>query len=91
MFINKLPFFVSVLWCLNCSKAEFIKNIKVPTLDKILNKIVILYLCQGFTMNMAFMDREIEVLRDQLTTPDLNINVEDEHVLGAERKIRVIR
>ena len=42
-------------------------------------------------MNMAFVDREIEVLRDQLTTPDLNITVEDEHVLGEERKIRVIR
>jgi hypothetical protein len=91
MFVNGLPFLVSILRNVKFVTVEYLLGRNQPSLIKSIRKIIYLYNKRGFNVNTALMDPEFECLRADL--PDLNLNTtaESGHVLDIERQIHILK
>ena len=97
MFVNKIPFVVSLTRNICFGTSQFIKRRTGGNLLKSIRKVVHLYRARGFQLKSMYMDREFECLCDLLKDDSdikaalLNTTLADEHVLEIERRIRVIK
>jgi hypothetical protein len=83
MFVNKIPFFMSISRNIRFITAEVLDNRKEPSLVKALKQIHGIYRQRGFRIHLIIGDSEFECTRGAITTDiksDLNICGEDEHV-----------
>jgi hypothetical protein len=87
MFVNGLPFLVSISRKIKFTTVEYLIGRKQHHLVNSIKKIVNLYKQRGFTIETALMDREFECLRGDLPELNLNTTAASEHVPDVERQI----
>jgi hypothetical protein len=94
MFVNKIPFFMSISCNIRFITPEVLDNRKQPTLTKALQRIHGIYSKQGFRITLILGDSEFECTPGAIATDlhsELNICGEDEHVPDIERCIRTVK
>ncbi|KAG7373060.1 hypothetical protein IV203_033784 [Nitzschia inconspicua] len=89
MFVNKIPFLITVSRNIRFVTITDVPNRQLPTIEKELLKIVHLYQLRGFRIASMLCDPEFEELRP--TFPFLNPCSADEHVPEVERMVRTIK
>jgi hypothetical protein len=85
MFVNKLPFFITLSREIKFGTVESIPNRQVATIRNCLEKVVRLYKNRGFTVSSILADSEFEPIWPWF--PTLNTATADEHVLEIEQYI----
>jgi hypothetical protein len=85
MFINKLPFLVTITRGLPFGTIEFLENRQVPTVQNALTKVLRVYRHRGFRMEMINADPEFEPLQEKFGC--FNFCAQGEHVPEVEQYI----
>ena len=93
MYVNKLPFLVTISRALKFGTIEFLTNRREDTIGQCIKNVMRLYGSRGFLVTMTHADGEFEVLRGSLAAAGSGLNVcsHDEHVPEVERYIRTIK
>ena len=93
MFVNKIPFLMSISRHLRFGTAQHIKNQQGATILNGIRAIHQIYLQRGFHIRNAFMDGQFEPLRGHLAEMGIILNTasNDEHVPEIERQIRTVK
>ena len=93
MFINTLPFFVTISRGLTFITVQKIASRKQLHLEQALQKVTSIYRSKRLTINHLPVDREFECLREFCENLGINLNTTsaNEHVPSVERAIRVIK
>ena len=93
MFVNKIPFFVTISRDIKFSTVKVMKNRKAGTILMAIKQVLNVYKKQGFVLTTILMDGEFETLRGELSALQLTLNTasNDEHVPEVERYIRTLK
>jgi len=93
MFVNKIPYLVSISWHIKFITVEMNKNKKQATLVVALKQIISIYQKGRFKVTDVLADNQFECVRGALVDLGacLNIAAAAEHVLEVEQYIRTIR
>ena len=93
MFVNKIPFLMSISRHLRFGTAQHIKNQQGATIFNGIRAIHQIYLQRGLQIRNAFMDGQFEPLRGNLAELGIILNTasNDEHVPEIERQIRTVK
>ena len=93
MYVNKIPFLMSISRHIRFGTAQYIKNQQGTTIFNGLRAIHQIYLQRGFRIRHAFMDGQFEPLRGRLAELGIVLNTasNDEHVPEIERQIRTVK
>jgi hypothetical protein len=91
MFVNGVPFLVSVARGLNFVTAEFTpsRTAKQPAAG--ITRMIDLYARGGFQVGTVLMDNEFEKLQNLVSIFAINTTAAKEHIPEVERKIRLIK
>ncbi len=90
MFVNNIPFFMSISKHIRFLTCELLENRKAPSLIQALQRIYGIYRKRGFKITNILGDGEFECTRGAVATDlqsELNICGKDEHVPDIERAI----
>ncbi len=91
MFVNGVPFLVSMARGLNLVTTEFTPSHTAKQLAAGITRMMDLYACGGFQVGTVLMDNEFEKLRNLVPILVVNTTAAKEHVPELERKIRLIK
>jgi hypothetical protein len=91
MFVNGVPFLVSVARGLNLVTAKFTPSRTAKQLAASITRMIDLYACKGFQVGTVLMDNEFKKLRNLVPILAINTTAAREHVPEVERKIRLIK
>ncbi len=91
MFVNGVPFLVSVARGLNLVTAEFTPSQTAKQLAAGITRMIDLYVRGGFQVGRVLMDNEFEKLRNLIPIFAIITTAAKEHVPAVERKIRLIK
>jgi hypothetical protein len=91
MFINRVPFLVSISRGINLVTAEHTPSRTAKQLAAGIRHIMDLYLCRGFQVGTMLMDNELEKLRVLIPILVVNTTSAKEHVPEVERHIQLIK
>jgi len=91
MYVNKLPFLVTISHGLHFGTVEYLTNRQVPTVSRAVKGIMRLYHGRGFTVGAINADPKFYLLKQQLPQVPFNICAQNEHVPTVERFIRTIK
>jgi hypothetical protein len=91
MFVNGVPFLVSVARGLNLVTAEFTPFCKAKQLAAGITQMMDLFAWGGFQVGTVLMDNKFEKLRNLMPILAINTTAAKEHVPEVERKIRLIK
>jgi hypothetical protein len=93
MFINKIPFLVTISRHLKFGTIEAVKSRRHKVLLPALKNVKRLYALRGFRVKHCHVDNEFEPMRMDLLDAGMQLNVvsEAEHVPEIERQIRTIK
>jgi hypothetical protein len=89
MFVNKVPFFVTISREIKFGTVESIPNRQVTTIKNCLTKVMQLYSGRRLIVGAILADHEFELIRPWY--PNLNTTTADEHVPDIERHIRTVK
>ena len=89
MFVNNIPFLVTISRRLRFGTVDALPNRQLKTVQQKLQSVVNMYTHRGFTISSILADGEFEPLRPWF--PFLNTCSENEHVPDIERFIRTIK
>jgi hypothetical protein len=90
MFVNGLPFFVSLSRGIKLLTVEFTPSRTIDQLSSKLKKVIYVYRRAGFRVRCVLMDMEFEKLVDSFDEGLINTTAAREHVGDIERAIRFI-
>ena len=91
MFVDGVPFLVSVARGLNLVTAEFTPSQTAKQLAAGITRMIDLYARGGFQVGTVLMDNEFEKLQNLVPILAINTTAAKEHVPEVERKIRLIK
>jgi Reverse transcriptase (RNA-dependent DNA polymerase) len=95
MFVNKLPFFVTISRHIRFSTSEFLKNKKSDTIFQAIKHVHQTYTKRGFKVKTLLLDGEFDKdgLNGEVAGLGCNMNAvaREEHVPEIERNIRTIK
>ena len=93
MYVNKIPFFISIARDIKFSTAQKLDSQKVPMLLDAVKKIQQVYHRRGFEIAHLLMDGQFEPIRGDLSNLGITLNTvaNDEHVPKVERYIRTLK
>ncbi len=91
MFVNRVPFLVSVARGLNLVTAEHMPTRTSKQLAAGIVRVMDLYSRGGFQVGMVLMDNEFEKLRNLVPVLAVNTTAAKERVPEVERRIRLIK
>jgi hypothetical protein len=93
MFVNKIPFLVTISRGIKFGTAETLTDRKHPTIMSAIKHVVALYSKRGFRVSDAHTDNKFEPMRADLMDANVNLNVasNNEHVPEIERHIRTVK
>ena len=89
IFINKLPFIVSISRGIKSTTVEYISNRNKESLINSINKIVNNYKSRGLTVQMMYSDPEFEFLEGRI--PCTNTAGARDHMPEVDQQIQVIK
>ena len=86
MFVNGMPFLVTISWNIQFGTVEALSNTKGPTLIKVIKHMRDIYKQGGSEVDRILMDGQFEPLRAAIASLGLHSNdvTEDKHVGEAE-------
>jgi hypothetical protein len=89
MFVNKIPFFMSISRHICFGTGEMLQNQKSATILADIKQIKSIYMKRGFKLDHMLMDGQFEPLRAELADLSITLNTisNDEHVPEIERNI----
>jgi hypothetical protein len=91
MFVNGLPFLVTLLRGISLVTIEYIPSRTAKGLANSMERVIRIYGKAGFIVQTSMMNMEFKKLRDLLPNVAPNTTAAQEHVGEIERKIRVIK
>ena len=91
MFVNGIPFFVTISRGIRFGTVESLNNRQIGTIKQCLVKVIATYQRRGFTVDTILADDEFSPLRNEIPGVDVNCCGADEHVPEVERYIRTIK
>jgi hypothetical protein len=91
MFVNRVPFLVSVARSLGLVTAKFTPSRTAKKLAAGITQMIDLYARGGFQVGTVLMDNEFEKLRNLVPILAINITAAKGHVPEVECKIRLIK
>jgi len=93
MFVNRMPFFVTISRNIRFATSEMIGNQRGQTLLKAISQVISLYQLRGFRVTHILMDGQFESLRADLGHLGIMLNTAapNEHVPEIERYIRTLK
>jgi hypothetical protein len=93
MFINKIPFFVTISRYIRFCTSESVKNMKNQTLFDAIKQVIRIYQTRGFRLIQILMDGQFESLHTDLRDQSIILNTtsNNEHVPEIERHIRKLK
>ena len=93
MYVNKIPFLMSISRHIRFGTAQHIKNQQGMTIFNGIRAVHQIYLQRGFRIRNAFMDGQFEPLRGNLAELGILLNTasNDEHVPEIERQIQTVK
>jgi len=91
MFVNGVPFLVSVARGLNLVTAEFTPSRTAKHLAASITRMMDLYARGGFQVGTLLMDNKFEKLQNLVPILAINTMAAKEHIPEVERKIRLIK
>ena len=93
MFVNKLPFFVTISRNIKFCTAELLPNQSNKTFVTAVRHVHQLYAKRGFKITTLLMDGQFEAIRGELADLNITLNTvaRGEHVPEVERHIRTIK
>ena len=91
MFVNGLPFFVTLSRHIKLVTIEFLPSRTAKQLCKSLTKVLWIYHRGGFVVRACLMDMEFDKLVDMMAEVMINTTAAREHVGDIERYIRTIK
>eukprot|EP00804_Cyclotella_cryptica_P028113 CCRYP_010983-RA/>CCRYP_010983-RA protein AED:0.51 eAED:0.45 QI:0/-1/0/1/-1/1/1/0/258 len=75
MFVNGIPFLVTLSWDIRLGSVEFLPSRTVKNLTIALEKVLLIYRWGGYTMWTCLMDMEFEKLKEAVGTTVINTTV----------------
>ena len=89
MFVNKIPFFMSISRHIKFGTAKMLQNQKKNTILTAIKQIKSIYMLRGFVISTLLMDGQFESLRGDLAELQISLNTvsNNEHVPDIERHI----
>jgi hypothetical protein len=93
MFVNNIPFFVTILRDIKFGTTKVLSNQKTPALKKALTQVLSIYKQRSFIVTTVLMVGQFEPLCGDLADLHLTLNTvsNDEHVPEVERHIRTVK
>ena len=93
MFVNKMPFFVTMSRHVKFGTAEMLQNQQSKTILRAIKQVKSVYMKRGFKISTLLMDGQFESIRGDLAEMQINLNTvsNDEHVPEVERYICTIK
>jgi hypothetical protein len=91
MFINKIPFLITVSHGLHTSTIENLANQQVSTIGTALTRVIQLYWQRGFRVTTLLGDPEFELLQPTFGDVSFNLCAQDEHVPEIEQYIHTVK
>jgi Zinc knuckle len=93
MFVNKIPFFVTISRNIKFGTAEMIQNQQTKTILAAIKQVRSIYLKRGFNINTMLMDGQFEAIWAEVAMLGITINTSanDEHVPDVEHYMRTIK
>jgi hypothetical protein len=93
MYVNKIPFMLTVSRVVQFTTIEKLNNKQDSTLVLAITKVCRLYERRGFEIHICMMDNEFESIRGSLLLNKIALNTcaPGEHVPEIERKIRTVK
>jgi arginine deiminase len=82
MFVNKIPFFVTISRHIKFGTVEMLRNQKAKTILVAIKQVKSIYMQRGFQLNHMLIDGQFELLRANLADLKITLNTvsADEHV-----------
>jgi hypothetical protein len=92
MFVNQIPFLVSIARDIEFGTVEAIQNRKNPTIVSAIKQVSAIYSRRGFRVTMGHTDNKFESMRGEFLDLGMELNVvsNDEHVPEIKRYFRTI-
>ena len=93
MYVNKIPFFVSMAWNIKFSMVQKLDNQKTPMLLDAVKKIQQVYHHRGFQMLHLLMDGQFEPIHSDLAGLRITLNTiaNDKHEPEVEHYIQTLK
>ena len=91
MFVNGLPFLITLSRAINLVTIEFASTRTAANLTKLLTRVVDVYAAAGFKVQTVLMDMEFQCLQPLMPQIIVNTTAANEHVAEIERRIRVVK
>jgi hypothetical protein len=93
MFVNKIPFFMTVSRYIKFGTVEALQDQTAKTILGAIKKVKSVYMKRGFKISVLLMDGQFETLRGDLADIQITLNTvsNDEHVPEIERYIRTTK
>ena len=93
MYINKIPFIVTLSRAIRFGTIEMIKDERKSTIIKSLEQVINAYHGRGFKICHILVDRQFECIRKHMEAAGINLNTtaRDKHVSEIECYIRTIK
>ena len=93
MFVNKIPFFMSISQHIKFGTAKMLQNQKKKTILTAIKQIKSIYMRRGFVISTLLMDGQFESLRGNLAELQISLNTvsNNEHVPDIERHIQTTK
>jgi hypothetical protein len=93
MYINEIPFMMTISQAIQFGTAEIIKNKTISTILKSLQQIIDTYHGRFFRIKHILGARQFECIRKHMELQSINVNItgRDEHVPEIKRDIRTVK
>ena len=91
MFVNGVPFLVTLSRKIRLFTVEFLPSRTAAKLSEYLVKVSKLYAHGGFTVCTILMDQEFEKVKDRIPSLEVNTTVPREHAGKIEHGIRLVK
>jgi hypothetical protein len=93
MFVNKIPFFITISRDIKFGTTEVLPNQKSTALKSAMTHVLSIYRKRGFRLTIILMNGQFEPLCGDLANLQLTLNTvsNDEHVPEVERHIRTVK
>jgi hypothetical protein len=93
MFVNQIPFFITISRNIKFGTIEVLKNRKTPTILQAFKNVNAIYNNRGFRITIGHTDNEFEPMRGDFLDLGVELNVasNDEHVPEIQRYIRTVK
>lgn len=93
MFVNRIPFFVTISHSIRFGTAEMLANRQASTILTAIKQVRNVYAQRGFRITTMILDGEFETLRGDLASLQIALQTasHDDHVPEIERHIRTLK